>query len=144
MSQEGTHASAVFISRCALFCRFCVFCASASYPGTSVTNLAIERGELDGLASWCWTCAKSDKPDWIATKLRVIMQLAENGDPELTQMGVPTVFSNRPKQKPSVRCSALSSAAPRCRDPSLLLPVCRQNALQCCERGSKRPSKTPR
>ncbi len=63
------------------------------YPGTSVTNLAIERGELDGLASWCWTCAKSDKPDWIANKkLRVIMQLAENGDPELTQMGVPTVF----------------------------------------------------
>ena len=70
------------------------------------------------------------------------MQLAENGDPELTQMGVPTVFE-RPKQKTSVRCSASSSAAPRCRDPSLLLPVCRQNALQCCERGSKRPSRTP-
>jgi tripartite-type tricarboxylate transporter receptor subunit TctC len=63
------------------------------YPGTPAYNLAIERGELDGLASWCWTCAKSDKPDWIANKkLRVIMQLAENGDPELTQRGVPTVF----------------------------------------------------
>jgi tripartite-type tricarboxylate transporter receptor subunit TctC len=63
------------------------------YTGTPAYNLAIERGEHDGLASWCWTCAKSDKPDWIANKkLRVIMQLAEIGDPELTQMGIPTVF----------------------------------------------------
>jgi tripartite-type tricarboxylate transporter receptor subunit TctC len=63
------------------------------YKGTPDYNLAIERGELDGLASWCWTCAKAQKPDWIANKkLRVIMQLAENGDPELTKMGIPTVF----------------------------------------------------
>lgn len=63
------------------------------YSGTPAYNLAIERGELDGLASWCWTCAKAEKPDWIANKkLRVILQLAENGDPELTKMGIPTVF----------------------------------------------------
>src|SRR5262249_14075635 len=56
-------------------------------------NLAIERGELDGLASWCWTCAKAQKPDWIENKrLRVVLQLAENGDPELTKMGIPTIF----------------------------------------------------
>jgi tripartite-type tricarboxylate transporter receptor subunit TctC len=63
------------------------------YTGTPTYNLAIERGELDGLASWCWTCAKAQKPDWIANKrLRIILQLAENGDPELTKMGIPTVF----------------------------------------------------
>jgi tripartite-type tricarboxylate transporter receptor subunit TctC len=63
------------------------------YTGTPTYNLAIERGELDGLASWCWTCAKAQKPDWIEHKrLRVILQLAENGDPELTKMGIPTVF----------------------------------------------------
>jgi hypothetical protein len=60
------------------------------YPGTPAYNLAIERGELDGLASWCWTCAKAQKPDWITEKkLRVIMQLA---DPELEKMGLPTAF----------------------------------------------------
>jgi tripartite-type tricarboxylate transporter receptor subunit TctC len=65
----------------------------SGYSGTPAYNLAIERGELDGLASWCWTCAKSEKPDWIAEKkLRLILQLAERGEPELTQMGVPTVF----------------------------------------------------
>ena len=63
------------------------------YPGTPAYNLAIERGELDGLASWCWTCAKAQKPDWIVEKkLRVIMQLAEHADPELEKMGVPTAF----------------------------------------------------
>jgi hypothetical protein len=63
------------------------------YTGTPTYNLAIERGELDGLASWCWTCAKAQKPDWIENKrLRVVLQLAENGDPELTKMGIPTVF----------------------------------------------------
>lgn len=63
------------------------------YPGSAEINLAIERGELDGVASWCWTCAKAEKPDWIAQhKLRVVMQLAAIGDAELTQMKIPTVF----------------------------------------------------
>jgi tripartite-type tricarboxylate transporter receptor subunit TctC len=63
------------------------------YPGSAEINLAIERGELDGVASWCWTCAKAEKPDWIAEhKLRVVMQLAAVGDPELTQMKIPTAF----------------------------------------------------
>jgi len=63
------------------------------YPGSAEINLAIERGELDGVASWCWTCAKTQKPHWIAeNKLRVVMQLAPNPDPELKQKGISTVF----------------------------------------------------
>jgi tripartite-type tricarboxylate transporter receptor subunit TctC len=63
------------------------------YPGSAEINLAIERGELDGVVSWCWTCAKAEKPDWVLeNKLRVLMQLAPVGDPELTQMKIPTVF----------------------------------------------------
>ena len=63
------------------------------YPGSAEVNLAIERGELDGVASWCWTCLKSQKPHWVAEKkLRVVMQLAPVGDPELTVMKIPTVF----------------------------------------------------
>ena len=65
----------------------------SGYAGSAEINLAIERGELDGIASWCWTCAKSEKPDWISqNKLRVVMQLAPIGDPELNQKGIPTVF----------------------------------------------------
>jgi tripartite-type tricarboxylate transporter receptor subunit TctC len=65
----------------------------SGYAGSAEMNLAIERGELDGLASWCWTCAKSEKPDWISgQKLRVVLQLAPVGDPELNQKGIPTVL----------------------------------------------------
>jgi len=63
------------------------------YPGSAEINLAIERGELDGVASWCWTCAKGQKPHWIAeNKLRVVLQLAPVADPELKRIGIPTVF----------------------------------------------------
>jgi tripartite-type tricarboxylate transporter receptor subunit TctC len=63
------------------------------YPGSAEINLAIERGELDGVASWCWTCAKSEKPNWIAeNKIRVVLQLAPVGDPELARKGIPTVL----------------------------------------------------
>jgi tripartite-type tricarboxylate transporter receptor subunit TctC len=65
----------------------------SGYPGSAEINLAIERGELDGVASWCWTCLKGQKPHWVAEKkLRVVMQLAPVGDPELTKMNIPTVF----------------------------------------------------
>jgi len=65
----------------------------SGYPGSAEINLAIERGELDGVASWCWTCLKGQKPHWVAEKkLRVVMQLAPVGDPELTKMKIPTVF----------------------------------------------------
>jgi hypothetical protein len=65
----------------------------SGYAGSAEMNLAIERGELDGLASWCWTCAKSEKPDWISqNKLRVVLQLAPVGDPELNRKGIPTVL----------------------------------------------------
>jgi tripartite-type tricarboxylate transporter receptor subunit TctC len=65
----------------------------SGYAGSAEINLAIERGELDGVASWCWTCAKSEKPDWISgEKLRVVLQLAPVGDPELNAKGIPTVF----------------------------------------------------
>jgi tripartite-type tricarboxylate transporter receptor subunit TctC len=65
----------------------------AGYPGSAEINLAIERGELDGVSSWCWTCLKAEKPHWLAEKkMRVVMQLAPTGDPELTRMNIPTVF----------------------------------------------------
>ncbi len=76
------------------------------YPGSAEMTLAIERGELDGIVSWCWTCMKSEKPDWIKEKkARVLMQLAFEGDPELNAMGVPLVlqFAKTEDQKRMLR-----------------------------------------
>jgi len=62
------------------------------YKGSADITLAIERGELDGLASWCYDCMKAQKPDWAAAdKARVLLQLALEGDPELDAAGVPKV-----------------------------------------------------
>jgi tripartite-type tricarboxylate transporter receptor subunit TctC len=62
------------------------------FPGSAEVMLAVERGELDGVSSWCWTCLKSQKPDWLSgKKVRLLLQLAFEGDPELDAMGVPTL-----------------------------------------------------
>ena len=62
------------------------------FPGSAEIMLAVERGELDGVSSWCWTCLKSQKPDWVSgKKVRLLLQLAFDGDQELDAMGVPTL-----------------------------------------------------
>lgn len=62
------------------------------FPGSAEMTLAIERGELDGYSAWCWACAKAQKPDWVSgKKIRVLLQLSFEGDPELDAMGVPAL-----------------------------------------------------
>jgi tripartite-type tricarboxylate transporter receptor subunit TctC len=38
------------------------------YRDTSVAALAMERGELDGLAYWSWTSIMASHPDWVRDK----------------------------------------------------------------------------
>ena len=55
----------------------------SGYPGTTEMALAIERGEVDGRASWSWSSLKSLKPDWIAQKkvvMPVQLNLAKSSD----------------------------------------------------------------
>jgi Tripartite tricarboxylate transporter family receptor len=62
------------------------------YKGSADITLAIERGELDGLCSWCYDCMKAQKPNWVAeNSARILLQLALEGDPELDAKGVPKV-----------------------------------------------------
>lgn len=62
------------------------------YPGSAEITLAIERRELDGYSAWCWTCLQSQKPDWLSDrKVRILLQLDYQGEPELNKMGVPTL-----------------------------------------------------
>jgi tripartite-type tricarboxylate transporter receptor subunit TctC len=54
------------------------------YPGTAELALALERGEVDGRASWSWSSLKSYKPDWIAgKKVNVPVQLNLTRSPDL-------------------------------------------------------------
>jgi len=63
------------------------------YRGTPDMALAMERGEIDGVCGWDWSSFKSQKPDWLKDgKVNVLMQVSIEPHPELTKMGVPTVF----------------------------------------------------
>jgi tripartite-type tricarboxylate transporter receptor subunit TctC len=65
----------------------------SGYRGTAEMALAIERGEIDGVCGWDWSSFKSQKPDWLRDgKANVLIQVSLDPHPELTKMGVPTVF----------------------------------------------------
>src|SRR5262249_19169304 len=65
----------------------------SGYRGTPDIALAIERGELDGVCGWDWSSFKSQKPDWLRDdKVNVLLQVSLEPHPELTRMGVPTVW----------------------------------------------------
>jgi len=60
------------------------------YKGSNEIALAIERGELDGIVGWCWTCVKADKPQYITEKTGIfIAQFGVTPDPEMKANGVP-------------------------------------------------------
>lgn len=63
------------------------------YRGTPDMALALERGEIDGICGWDWSSFKSQKPDWLRDgKANVLLQVSVEPHPELTKMGVPSVF----------------------------------------------------
>ena len=54
------------------------------YSSTAQIALAIERGEVQGIADWSWSSAKAMRPDWLRDhKVTLLMQGALRKDPEL-------------------------------------------------------------
>ena len=54
------------------------------YNSTAQIALAIERGEVQGIADWSWSSFKAVRPDWIRDKkVTMLMQGALQNDPEL-------------------------------------------------------------
>ena len=54
------------------------------YNSTAQVALAIERGEVHGIADWSWSSVKAMRPDWIRDKrVTLLMQGALKKDPEL-------------------------------------------------------------
>jgi len=65
----------------------------SGYAGTADIALALERGEIDGACGWDWSSVKSQRPDWIRDrKINLLLQTGLEPNPELTAMGVPSVF----------------------------------------------------
>ena len=53
------------------------------YNTTALIALAIERGEVQGIADWSWSSVKAVRPDWLRDKLaRVLMQVGLHKEPD--------------------------------------------------------------
>jgi tripartite-type tricarboxylate transporter receptor subunit TctC len=64
------------------------------YKGSAEILLAMERGEIDGLCGWDWSSVKSQRSDWLRDgKLNLLLQVGLEPNAELTQRGVPEVWS---------------------------------------------------
>jgi tripartite-type tricarboxylate transporter receptor subunit TctC len=65
----------------------------SGYKGTSDIMLAMERGEAAGLCGFDYSSLKSQKPDWLRDKtINILVQDGLEPEPELTAMGVPTIW----------------------------------------------------
>ena len=54
------------------------------YNSTAQIALAIERGEVQGIADWSWSSLKAVRPQWLSEKqVTVLMQGALHNEPEL-------------------------------------------------------------
>ncbi|MCC6886960.1 MAG: hypothetical protein IT536_00265 [Hyphomicrobiales bacterium] len=64
------------------------------YKGTVDLALAMERGEVDGMCGWDWSSVKSQRGDWLRdNKLNILVQVGLDPQPELSERGVPTIWS---------------------------------------------------
>lgn len=63
----------------------------SGYNSTAQIALAIERGEVQGIADWSWSSFKAVRPTWITDKkVSILLQGALQNDPELT--GLPNAL----------------------------------------------------
>jgi tripartite-type tricarboxylate transporter receptor subunit TctC len=70
------------------------------YPGSAELMLAVERGELDGRASWSWSSLKASKPDWIKNKkVSNLVQLNITKNPELPDVPMILDLATTDKQR---------------------------------------------
>ena len=60
------------------------------YAGSREMTLALERGEIQGTCGIGWTGIEIMHPDWFKQdRVRVLVQLSNNGHPDLNKRGVP-------------------------------------------------------
>jgi tripartite-type tricarboxylate transporter receptor subunit TctC len=70
------------------------------YPGTAEVALALERGEVDGRASWSWSSLKSLKPEWIASnKVHLPVQLNLAKSPDLPNVPLLADIATNERQR---------------------------------------------
>ncbi|MFN3890832.1 MAG: Bug family tripartite tricarboxylate transporter substrate binding protein [Beijerinckiaceae bacterium] len=72
----------------------------AGYPGESQIILAMERGEIQGVANWSWNNIPAKHPDWLRDgKIRLLMQLGLRKHPALPDVPLILDFAKDADQR---------------------------------------------
>jgi tripartite-type tricarboxylate transporter receptor subunit TctC len=72
----------------------------ASYPGGSEMNLAMQRGEVDGRATFSWTSLKPHYKQWVESgELIILYQQGLRKHPEIPNVPLVTDFAENDDQK---------------------------------------------
>jgi tripartite-type tricarboxylate transporter receptor subunit TctC len=65
----------------------------SGYKGSVDIILAMERGEVEGMCGYDWSSIRTQRPDWLRDKkINILIQVAMQPEPTLTQMGVPELW----------------------------------------------------
>lgn len=72
----------------------------SGYPGTTEVTLAMERGEVMGLADWSWSNVKSRRGDYLRDKkIRILMQSALQKEPDLPDVPLALDYVKNPEDR---------------------------------------------
>ncbi len=74
----------------------------SGYSGSHEMTFAVERGEVDGMCGLSWPSLLAQHPDWPSSgKIRVLVQEAVKGHPDLDKTGVPLAesFAKTPEDR---------------------------------------------
>jgi tripartite-type tricarboxylate transporter receptor subunit TctC len=73
------------------------------YPGETEIELAMERGEVQGVANWSWNDIPTMHPDWLRDKkIRLLMQLGPYKLPALQNVPLADEFAKTPAIKKTI------------------------------------------
>lgn len=103
----------------------------SSYPGTAEIVLAMERGEVHGIAHYSWSNIQSKNADWLAEKkIAILLQTGSQRLPELPD--VPTISelatSPEKRQIQDLYLAPLEAARPYAMPPDV--PMDRVDAVR--------------
>jgi tripartite-type tricarboxylate transporter receptor subunit TctC len=102
----------------------------SGYPGTNDIDLAMQRGEVDGVCGISWSTIKSTHPEWLASHLiNIIVQAALKKEPDIAAVPLVTDLATTPEQLEITKVLLASQAMARPFAAPPDLPADRKAAL---------------
>jgi tripartite-type tricarboxylate transporter receptor subunit TctC len=84
------------------------------YPGTKIIDLALERGELDGMAAYTWSTITASHKDWLDNKrISILAQMGNTRNPDLPNVPLLSEFAQNDTQRQALELIMLSQTVAR-------------------------------